>query len=495
MPPAIKVLLACTLTAMFISGGCETLIRRDDSAEQRQADVTAVQSEVMSFTDTFISAIAQAWNSVSLDARVASDPSGLASFNAETDLPSRQRRAALHNKLANASAALAIASSPNPYVAVADLVTMVTLQRMVLEAPSAMTFYGPKNGPALVETYREQEARAWRMAEQTMPAQQRQALADLIAEWRAQHPNDTYVSSVRLEDFAGARQQTILARKDSRGNLLSLVWLDPFANLDPAEREVQKTRLLGERMFYYASRSPQILKWHVETLYQDLLSTPEFKQSLASVEQVSDAASRISSVAEELPAHVAAERSAALNQFFDQLAVERQNTVEQISRAATEQREALVRQLDESQGQLQGTLKELNSTAETMDRMAGSLTTAINAADAFAARFESDPGDPPDEDSDPLGDFRLAAAQAGEAADRLTILATQLNELMNAPAVTTDAPGLRGLVQQASTSARDVVTFAFWRLLVLCLATPFAIVLAMLLYRALVRAMFPPRAP
>lgn len=481
--------------ALAFAAGCESIGRTGQTEEEAKAAtdgsaVAVVQSEVMSYTDTFISAIAQEWNRVASDARSASDPSGLASFTAEQDLPSRQRRAALANKLANASAALAIASSPNPYVAVADLVTMVTLQRMVLEGPQAAELYGPERTATLVACYREQEARAWRMAQGTMPAQQQQDLAALIAEWREQHPNDTYVSNVRLEDFSATRQQTIVTRSSSRGNLLSLIWLDPLAGLDPAEREVQKTRLLGERMFYYASRSPQILKWHVESLYQDLLRAPEFKQTLASVERANDAAARISTVAEQLPADVAAERRAALNQFFEQLALERRATVTDIDQAVAAQREAIVKQLDDAQGTMQSTLREFRTAADTADRMAASVTTAINAADSFAARF--DDGEPgpgrPDDKPDALVEFRETALKTADAADRLTTLTRSIDELLNSPGISTHADTIHGVVLDVNANVKQVISFAFWRLLALVLVTPLSIAFAALLYKRMLRS-------
>lgn len=479
--------LTFILAGSACSGPGALFTDRDREQEKQSANVTMVQSEVMSFADNFISAISQAWNRVASDARAA-DPEGFATLDGDQALPSRQRRAALHNKLANASSALAIATCPNPFVGVADMITMVTLQRMVLESPQSQEFYGPKNGAALVEAYREQEARAWRMAEQTMTPPQREDLARLIAEWRANHPNDTYVANVRLEDFSSARQQTVTAPKDNKspGSLLALVWLDPLAGLDPAEREVHKTRLLGERMFFYASRSPQILKWQVETLYQDLLAAPEFKQTLASAEQATNAVDRISGVAEKLPTDVANEREAALNQFFAQLAEERQRTIDQLNQSVTEQRQALVAQLEESQGKLQESLREFQAAAETTNKMADSVTTAINAADHFAARFDSDPNEPPS-NSDPLGDYKAAAAQTADAADRLTTLAKNLDGLLNSPTIPGHTDTLRSVVLDVNNNAKNVISFAFWRLLILCIVAPFAITLAALLYRWVVR--------
>lgn len=451
--------------------------------------VASVQSEVMSFADTFISAVAQEWNRVTAEARAASSPEGLA---AEQEAASRQRRAALAIKLANAQAALAIASSPNPYVAAADMITMVSLQRMVLESPGMARLLGPESAAALVRTYQEQERRAWRLSEVIMTPEQREDLAALILQWRKEHPDDTYVSNVRLEDFSAARQQTIVTKSSSRGSLLSLLWLDPLAGVEPAEREVQKTRLLGERMFYYASRSPQVLKWQVESLYQDLFRAPEFRNIVASVENVNQNASRITSIAEQLPTDVAAERSAALNQFFDLLARERSAAIEDLDRALAGQRRALIADLEDSQQHMQATLEEFRRTAESTDRMAVSLTGAIRAADELAGRFDSGEAGPqpaPEKkDSDTVRDVRDAAAETGAAAERLTRLARSLDDLMNSPGPSRQAHAIQDVVLDVQTSAKDTIEFAFRRLLILVLVTPFSIAAAAMAYRWMTRS-------
>src|SRR6185503_6528876 len=128
-----------------------------------------------------------------------------------------------------------------------------------------------------------------------------QELRNLISNWREKNPDDAYVANVRLEDFARDRQQTVVDSKKAADSLLSLVALDPLAGLEPAQREVLMSRMFAERMFFYASRMPQVLKWQVESLTQSTLRTPEIRNVVDSIDQFADSAARIAAVTEQLP--------------------------------------------------------------------------------------------------------------------------------------------------------------------------------------------------
>lgn len=409
----------------------------------------AVQSEVMSFTDTFDAAVAEQWNRVAAAGRAAAVPGKDGQSPADPERASRLRRAAIENKLATVSAALSIASSPNPTVALADMITLVTLQRMALESPVAVERYGEELAGDLVAMYREQEAKIWRTGARAMSVQQQEELKELIAEWRTQNPDSQYVANVRLEDFARARQQSLVDRKKSGDSLLSLIALDPLAGLDPAQREVQESRMLGERMFFYASRMPQVLKWQVESLYQDLLRAPEMERVMSSMDKVTESMARVSTVAERWP-----------------------------------------EDLEKAQGAIQSTLVEFRETAEVTDKAAATLTTTIHAADEFAARFKADPDSPanPDEPRrNVLAEYQAAVAQTGDAADRLTVFAQNLDELLEPTSAGEKSGKLQAAVVDVQSSAKSVIDYAFVRLLALVLLAPLAIALAVGLYRRATR--------
>ncbi len=512
-------------------GGCESLGVRLQSPFAGTGEPTMgpgkmtaadVQSEVMSFTDTFTGVMSQQWNQAAAvvsieptpDAAIPAAPTDAApappapagptpgaaaphtpahpkygAADPATSVgptdepapaakrpprdPNRARRAAHERKLATVSAALSIASSPNPIVSLADMITLVTLERMLLEDPSTEATFGPEAAAGLLSAYREQEEKVWRIGARAFTPEQQQALRGFIDVWRTEHPDQRYVSQVRLEDFALARQQSVLTKQEG-GNLLSLVMLDPLKGLDPAAREVQKSRMLGERAFFYGSRMPTLLKWQTESLYEGLFRAPETREVLDSIVQVSQAVDRFTQTAERLPEDVAKVRKETLDQFFQGM---------------TEQRKAILQDLDPAQEKLQGTLKDLRETVAATDALAAHLTTTFQAAESFVQRVDPpvDPSAAKRPEHDVLAEYRAAAAQTGDAADRLTVLAQKIDHLLTSSAPDQQAATVQGTVMNVQQSTQSVIDYAFRRLLILVLVAPFAAAVAAGLYRGATR--------
>ncbi|MGH7244188.1 MAG: hypothetical protein ACREJD_12310 [Phycisphaerales bacterium] len=492
------LLVPCVAAALTVVSGCaDTKLRspfvtESVSAEKKvgpaQLTPSAVQSEVMSFTDTFVSAISQIWNAIAADARKQSTAAGLT--DSENARVNSARRAALEIKLANVNAALLIASSPNPLVSLSDLVTVVTLQRMVLESPGTKRLFGEDVQQQLVVVYKEQEENVWAIAKLAMTPQQQTELSDLIKQWRADHPDATYVSSIRLDDFASARQIAITPKNEKNPSLLSLLSIDPLSGLDPAQREITQTRMLAERVFFYASRVPNVIKWQVESLYQGLMQAPEFQDILRSARQASDASQEISGTLAKLPDRITTEREALFKQFFADITKEREATIGQINNALSMQRQEALKDLDNAQNKFQGTLKDFRDTATSANTLADKLTVTIQAADTLAARFAPAPGSTPTapaKEGKGLEEFQTAAEKTAVAAERLTQLTQSIDRLLASPQLVDKAGGLQTVMQEVQGSGRELVNYAFWRLLIVVIAAPFSVVLAMALYKRIAR--------
>lgn len=464
------------------------------SAEKKvgpaQLTPSAVQSEVMSFTDTFVSAVSQIWNAIASNARKESTAGGLT--DAENARLNSMRRASLEIKLANVNAALLIASSPNPLVALSDMITVVTLQRMVIEAPSTKRLFGAEIQAQLLEVYKEQEINVWKIADAAMTEVQRDELRTLITDWRNDHPDATYVSSIRLDDFASARQISVAPKNEKNPSLLSLLSLDPLAGLDPAQREITESRMLAERVFFYASRVPNVLKWQVESLYQSLMQAPEFQDILRATRKASDSASEISGSLAKLPEQITAEREALFKNFFAELTREREATITQINNALSAQRIEALKDLDDSQSKFQGTLKDFRETATSANTLAEKLTITIQAADTLASRFAPAPAPgaapaPTNSDGKGLQDVKQVVEKTGDAAERLTELTKSIDKLLASPGIVDKSGGLQRVVQEVQFSGRELVNYAFWRLLIVVIVAPFSVVLAMALYKKIAK--------
>lgn len=422
----------------------------------------AIQSEVMSFADTFTAAVTQKWNEAG-SAQPASESE--VEGDVEPKDSYRARRSAHERKLADVSAAISIAASPNPIVSVADMTTLVTLERELLEEPRTAELFGADMAAQLVATYREQEDAIWRIGKRAFTQEQQDELHGLIQAWREQHPDQRYVSQIRLEDFAPTREQQIPGGSE-RGSLLSIVWLDPLSGLDPAKREVRESRLLAQRAFFQLTRMPTILKWQAESFYEGFLHNPEIQDTLAKASKIADAAAEIGKTAGSLPEVLATERKATVDQFFA---------------GVTEQREALVGSLDQGREKFQGTLQELRATVSETDKLAGSLTTAAQAIESVAKQVMPERDGPaPDPNVEPgpngLDRYRESVESTAVAAERLTVLAEKLERLIDS---NRDGNGsVHAVVADARENAEVVVDFTFRRLLLLILAVPLVIVLA-----------------
>jgi hypothetical protein len=445
---------ACAGSRAPLAAGSLATANADAKFGPSGLSVAEVQSQVMSFTETFISAVAEQWGAVEQAASTATGPPA----PGERD-PEQAARAAHEIKLANVASALSIASHPNPIVAAADIVTLLTLQRMSLEQPWAAELFGDQIAASLLASYREEEAAARRIGAGVFFPAQEQELLDLINTWHAEHPNQRYVSGVRMEDFGRDRSQVMIDQTGNAAGLFSLV------DLDTATREVERSRLLGERVFFYAEHLPTILRWQAESVYLGAFHTPQVRQTVGAITGASAAADRLVKAADALPQDLAGEREAALNQFFQSL---------------TEQRQALLKEIDESQAHLQGALKDLTTALAAADALATKLTPTINAANELASKFAKDnaPAGPP---RDVLAEYKAAADATAQTAERLTALTTQIDRLLASPAA--NGRGMPEAIATVQAAAQQVVDHAFWRLLIVACVAPLLVLAVVALAR------------
>ncbi len=485
---------AAALTALiFVIGGCGAVglggrTGPKDTEEHvgpGKVTPTEVQSEIMSFADTFNGMTAQAWNQAVQGIQSRANTGGA---NAPTQADAiRATRAALEIRLAMATSTTTIAASPNPVVAVADMVTVVTLERMVLQDAQTERLFGAQGQELLVNAYKEHEERVWRIAQLVYTAEQCEDLRQQIDDWRSDHLDQRYVAQTRLEDFAKDRQSYMTGEKKGT-SVLSILGIDPLASLDPTVREVKKTRMLGERTFYYLSRSPALMKLQVESLAASLLRTPEVKSSLESADRASRAIEAAAQVAAGLQTQFVTEREATLDALFANISVEREKTLSQFFNGLTAQREALLTDLNTKQGDLQTTVRDLHSTVDAATKLSDSLTTTIREARSLAQTVSPAETLKPKittEDRDFLTDYRGAIEQTGQTVERLNVLAQRLEQIINSPSIQKQVATIETGVATVEESTQRVVDRAFYRLLILAAVFPCATVLSIVLFRRL----------
>lgn len=356
-------------------------------------------------------------------------------------------RQALRWKLSLASALMGIASGPNPVANLADLMVLATTSRRVLEHHVARATDGSAFQPWL-DASRELEPEVWRLAEGVFTAAQLGELRDVVG-----RPSQVDVGK-HFAFFERPREVSALVQQGAREgpapeSILALVGLDPTAGLEPAVREVMRSRLLAERAFYVTQRMPLILRWQAELLGENLLGNPALATALTNTTSLSRSADRLSRAAESV--------SDTAAQLPDRLVAERK---------------ALVAALEGQEEGLSRLLRDATPTLTAAERASASLTTTIATLDSLMQRLGvGTPPAPPRQEA-PAEPFRIT--DYGQAASRLEAAAVRLNELLltfDRMAGATNLARVTGqlspMVQQVGDQGREIVDQAFRRGLLL----------------------------
>lgn len=356
---------------------------------------------------------------------------------------------ALQWKIAINSSVLGIATGGSPTANLIDFLALSSLTRAFLEQSAREASPPGAFDPWLNES-RGLETNAWKLAERVLsPAHQAEFRA-AIDQWLASHPGIRTGFFRRPQDLASGIRQSGTERSKP-GSVFSLVGLDPMAGLDPAVREVTRTRLFAERALYAMERMPFVIRWQTELLAQQVLSQENLTNAISSADRLSRAAESVSVTAAQIPDRFTAERQAILNA------------------------------LETQEGKLRALSAEITRTLDAGEKMSTSLNTTIATFDALMKRFGVGEPDtsPPSTNSRPF-DIREYA----QAADRITLMAAQLEELLKSADTVTDTPALEkrvaelsALSARAKADARSVLNYAFLLAAALILLT-FACALA-----------------
>jgi hypothetical protein len=367
------------------------------------------------------------------------------------------RSQALNWKVSAGFAAVSIASGPNPHANLLDFLALASITRLSVEE----AWGRPTNGSAFQAWHnasRVMETNAWKLADGLFSADQQQELRDTVARWWESNPEARTSFFARPEEFSSLIRKA--GEQSSRPeSVFALVGLDPTAGLDPAVREVTRTRLFAERAMFMAQRAPFLLRWQVELLADEFFQRAEARSLLEGVGRVSRAAESASQTAAQLPDRVTAERKAIL--------------------AALEEQEGKLRELS----------AEVGRTLAAGEKMSASLNTTLVTFDAVMKRFGvgEPPAGSPDTNAEPfrIQDYGQTAVQLEGAARQLTELLRTLDQTIGSTNLTQLSAQLGPVVQEAQMGGRQVVDYAFWKgILLLVIA-----LMAALVYRFLATRM------
>lgn len=212
--------------------------------------------------------------------------------------------------------------------------------------------------------------------------------------------------------------------------------------LDPAVREVTRTRLFAERAMFTAQRMPFLVRWQIELLTDEFLRNSQVAAALTNATSLAQSADRLS------------------------LAVQSgSRTAAQLPDRITAEREALVKALEAQEGKLRELSVEVSRTLAAGDKMSTSLNQTLVTFDALMKRFGvgEPPSGPPDTNSPPFNilDYGRTADQITAMARELDVLIKDASGSVETPALDKRIADLNALSARARSDAKSVLNHAF----------------------------------
>ncbi|MBL9136139.1 MAG: hypothetical protein JNK85_09740 [Verrucomicrobiales bacterium] len=366
---------------------------------------------------------------------------------------------ALQFKVAIASQVYAVASGSHSLAALVDLTVLVTVMRKTLENPMQSATFGD-SVEFMVSSCRELEGDLSALARKALSADQLTELETSLGQWEQREVNLRDVLMARGEDLPALFPQRSRQQSARSGSVFGLLGVDPLAGVDPAVREVARTRLFAERALFVMQRMPRLLRWQAELTAIHATKLPAVESVVSNAGDLTASLNRFVRVAEQLPAQLAQERA------------------------------EILKSLESQEGRLAPLAGEVRQALIAGSQMSTSLTVTLGTFDALMKRFgvgEPKPPTPPNPDpaahsNPPAAPFRIQ--DYGETAARIEAAARQLHALVESVQDTLGSTNLSQLpatfepaVQQARAGGKEVVDYAFQRgalLIGLCLAAALA---------------------
>jgi hypothetical protein len=409
-----------------------------DQSNQRAQQLQVLQLKNMRFADEYVGAIS----------------APIRRFQ-ETSVTAADRLLSQNWLLSQSTAAYTIASGPSPVVNAVDMVVLATLSRMVIDDVWSSERFGDRAAP-LRAVYVQLEPQAVNIAKAVLPPEQIAELQRILIEWRAKNPHVTAVAYMHFRDIATSTTLSTSDGNSSLGGLFTMLGLDPFSSIDPAVREIARTRELAERTIYYAQHVPNLLDMQVERLTFQFATMPETTRLLGDAESIAGAADATGRLMAELPSLLTREREAAIRQFTDAITLETANT--------------------------QQFVIELRRSLEAGTVTANSLNRAIVSFDQLMTNIKA-PGSGGGASQPPSRPFNITEYTA--AAAEITRSASELEKLISD--AERGGPALSQGTADMATALKQVVEVAYWRVLQLIALLLVGGLVVALLYRGIAR--------
>lgn len=383
-----------------------------------------LQSAVVNYADRFMAIVAQA------------------AFDFERELPTPEARLmASRRKVYTLSAAVSIASGPDPAVALLDMMVLTTLNRMIWEEYYRPKVFG-KKAKIMVQAFKTVEKDIYSIAGKVLTLQQIKELRELISDWRTNNPDQYAVDFIRFSDFGGLGQKPELKKIKSSGGLLA-----------PVKRVAEvadEFRLMSERAMFLLNKMQLIMGLQVELIYKEIVMQPEITGLLNDVTDFKDQM-------EKLPKQISNERKETLKDISNLLSNERKEVLKAFddrestlrlifadTQSAINRANQLLIEIQPVMSSAEGVLEKTEKTGRVLNDLVGSL-------DKLAVRLESGNID--------VNDYVLAL----EKLNQTLITANSIMDTADQKGV----PLLDQAIKKIDFNMKRRMYYAFWLMMIL----------------------------
>jgi hypothetical protein len=435
----VAAAVSCASSGVSGNGGDQT----STSAHASRKSEQEVQSELMAFADRYFASTLEA-------AKI---------LESVSQTPQTRYMAASARVVALA-VTTDIAASPNPGSALLDMTVFVTLRRMVWEDYWMPEVYGEAGLPVL-DILREREEDIWEVASGVYTPEQLDVLRRLIGDWRSNHPDARAVDFMRLTELGDARQVNTLIDASRPGGML--------APVREANRELEQIRLLAERLAFLATRMQIVVSLQVEMALAKAAVQPEVRQLLEDSRTFAEVSDHFAEAFATLVADLPEERRAAIDQILSGLSAER---------------EQILADLGDDNGQLRPALGDLRETFESGRQLAETLNEAVISMDRLIARMlEKEPARPFD-----IMDYKVTVEEATKTVQELQATLTTIERILGS---TLTDEELNSILEGANRLQDEVVDEVLDRAFLRGVALIVIFFIVLTLYRLLVRRFAP----
>jgi len=435
----LPIMLAIGMIAA-VGGSVHGAEKKKDKQKGPYAmDETTLQSHVMSFADRFASIMISAFGQ----------------YDAQKS-PKKTRHEVQGLITYSMSNVYIIAGESDPDVALLDIISMVTLGRIIFEEEGPKRF--GRNIQPIIQGFQRAEKDIKGIAARVLTAEQIKNLRIIVLKWRQNNPEVFFFPLVRFSNFAADRRESKLARADDAEGI--------FETVEVATEQAEEMRLLAERGMYLATRMPQLWGLFGELWLTRILDNPDLETILADVTQLIEVSSRLATTAEDLPGQITKEREATIKQAMENVSKERSAAITQAMESVAKERSAAITQfISELSAERKAALNDFFAEEERIGGLLSDLKQTLEAGNELivsANALMANQAKPFD-----IGDYQKTLVELSNSAQELTKLATSVERISNNIGVDQLIPQVVKAMDKAGSEGEELASHTMRLILVI----------------------------